>query len=70
MQLAQFMHHQIAEFGVERAERLVHEEAFWPPHDGAAERDALAVAAGQPRDRLVEQMVDAQELGGFLDALP
>ena len=68
VQLAQFVHHQVAEFGVERAERLVHQEAFRPPHDGAAERHALAVAAGQARHRAVEQMVDAQQLRRLLDA--
>jgi hypothetical protein len=47
VQFAQFMDHQIAELGVERAERLVHQEAFRPPHDRAAERDALAIAAGK-----------------------
>ena len=69
VQLAQFAHHEIAELGVERAERLVHQEGHRPAHDGAAERDALAVAAGKPRDRLVEQMVDAQEARRLLDAL-
>ena len=67
VQLAQLMDHQVAELGVERAERLVHQEAFRPPHDGAAERHALAVAAGKARDRFVEQMVDAQELCRLLD---
>ncbi len=40
-----------------------------PAHDGAAERDALAVAAGQARDRLVEQVLDAQDARRLLDAL-
>ena len=47
VQLAQLAHHQVAELGVERAERLVHQERLRPAHDGAAERDALAVAAGE-----------------------
>ena len=54
-------HHQVAELGIERAERLVHQEGHRPAHDGAAERDALAVAAGEARHRLIEQMIDAQE---------
>ncbi len=57
------------EFGVEGAERLVHQKAERPAHDGAAERHALAVAAGKARDRFVEQMIDAQQLCHLLDAL-
>ena len=55
VEFAEFAHHQVAEFGVEGAERLVHQEGLRPADDGAAEGDALAVAAGQPRGRLVEQ---------------
>ena len=51
VQFAQLVHHQVAELGVERAERLVHQEALRPAHDGPAERDALAVAAGQAGHR-------------------
>ena len=69
VELAELVDHEVAELRVERAERLVHEEAFRPPHDGAAERDALAVAAGKTRNRLVEQMVDAQQPRRLLDAL-
>jgi hypothetical protein len=47
MQIAQLSAHQVAELGVKRAERFVHEKRLGPPHDGAAKRDALAVAAGQ-----------------------
>ena len=51
VQLAKLAHHQVAELGVERAERLVHQEGHRPAHDGAAERDALAVAAGKAARR-------------------
>jgi hypothetical protein len=61
VQLAELANHEVTEFGVERAERLVHQEDFRPPHDGAAERDTLAVAAGEPGDRLVEDVIDPQE---------
>ncbi len=44
-------------------------KALRPAHDGAAERHALAVAAGQAGHGLVEQVVDAQELRRLLDAL-
>ena len=47
VQLAQLAAHEVAELGVERAERLVHEERHRPADDGAAERHALAVAAGE-----------------------
>ena len=67
VQRAQLADHQLAELGVERAERLVHQEALRPAHDGAAERDALAVAAGEARHRPVEQMVDAQDARRLLD---
>ena len=43
-------------------------KAFGLAHDGAAERDALPVAAGEAGDRLVEQMVDAQDPRRLLDA--
>ena len=59
--LAQLAHHQVAEFRVERAERLVHQEHFRPADDGAAERDALAVAAGKAGDRAVEDVVDPKQ---------
>ena len=67
MQLAQLSDHDLAQFGVEGTERLVHQEAFRAADDGAAERHALAVAAGEPGDRAVEQVVDAQEFRGGLD---
>ncbi len=62
--------HQPAEFGVERAERLVHEEGHRLAHDRAAERDALAVAAGKARNRPVEDRRDPQDPRRFLDAAP
>ena len=67
VQPAQLLAHQLAERGIERAQRLVHQERLGPAHDGAAQRHALAVAAGEAADRPVEQMVDAQELRGLLD---
>ena len=69
VQLAELAHHEVAELGVERAERLVHEEGHRPADDGAPERDALAVAAGETGDGLVEQMVDPKEPRRLLDAL-
>ena len=70
VQRTQLAAHDVAELGIERAERLVHHEGVRPPHDRAAERDPLAVAAGEAGDRLVEQVVDTQDAGGLLDAAP
>ena len=67
VQLAQLAHHQVAELGIERAERLVHQERHRPAHDGAAERHPLAVAAGKAGHRLIEEMIDAEELCRLLD---
>ena len=67
VQRAQLLAHQLAELGVERAERLVHHEGERLAHDRAAERDALAVAARQARDRLVEQVRDAQDARRLVD---
>ena len=67
VQRAQLAAHQVAELGIERAERLVHQERLRLAHDRAAQRDALAVAARQAGDRAVEQMLDAQDARGLLD---
>ena len=57
----------MAELGIERAKRLVHQERFRLAHDRAPQRDALAVTAGQARNSRVEQMRDAQDARGFVD---
>ena len=61
VQLAQLAAHQLAKLGIERAQRLVHQERLGPPHDGAAERHALPVAAGETADAAVQQMIDPQQ---------
>ena len=38
-------------------------------HDGAAQRDALALAAGELARLALEQLADAEDLGRLLDAL-
>ena len=48
VQRAQLAAHQFAELRIEGAQRLVHQEAHRLAHDGAAERDALPIAAGRP----------------------
>ena len=59
----------LAQLGVEVGQRLVHQEDARLAHDGAADRDALHLAAGQPVGLRLEQMLDAQRLGGAGDAL-
>ena len=61
VQIAQLLGHRLAELGVERAERLVHQEGLGPAHDGAAERDALPVAARETGDLARQEVLDAQE---------
>ena len=55
-----------AQLGVEVRERLVHEEDLRAADDGAAEGDALALTAGELLRLAVEELADAQQLGGFL----
>ena len=57
-----------AQLGVEVRERLVHEEDRGLAHDGATERDALALAAGELLRLAVEQLVELDGLGRLLDA--
>ena len=49
-----------AQLGVEVGERLVHEEHGGLADDGAAERDALALAAGELLGLAVEQVARAR----------
>ena len=60
--------HLHAQLGVEVRERLVEEEDPRLAHDGAADGDALALAAGKLAGLAVEQLVDLQDLGGLRDA--
>ena len=48
--------HLVAELGVKVGERLVHEEHLGAAHDGAADGDTLALAAGE-RLRLTVELV-------------
>ena len=50
--------------GVKVGERFVHEERRRMAHDGAADRDALPLAAGQFGGRAVEIGVEAKQIGG------
>ena len=55
--------HLLAQLGVERADRLVHQHRLGPAHQRAPDRHALHVAARQRRRLLAEQMRDLQRLG-------
>ena len=61
--------HQGAELGIERAERLVHQEGLRAADDGAPQRHPLPVAAGQARHLAVEQMIDPEEPRRLFHAL-
>ena len=52
-----------AELGVEVRQRLVEEEDVDVAHQRAADRDALALAAGKLRRPALQQRLDLQELG-------
>ena len=58
-----------AELGVEVRQRLVEQEDVDVAHQRPADRDALALAAGEGGGLAVEQRLDLQDLGGALDAL-
>ena len=64
------LHMRLAHLRIQGAERLVHQERHRLAHDGAAKGDALAVSARQPRHPPVEEVLDAQERRGLLDAPP
>ena len=55
-----------AQLGVEVRERLVHEEHRRLPDDRPAERNALALAAGQ-LPRLLLEVLEAEDARGVLD---
>ena len=55
-----------AQRGVEVRQRLVEQQELRLLDQGAGERDALLLAAGQLRRTAVEQFLDLHELGGGL----
>ena len=58
-----------AELGVEVRERLVHEEHGRLADDRPAERDALALAAGELLRLAVEELLEAEDAGRLVDPL-
>jgi hypothetical protein len=61
--------HLHAQFGIEVRERLVEQEHLRFAHDGPADGDTLALAAGELFRPPLHQLVDLQDIGGMLDAL-
>ena len=62
--------HELAHLRVQGPERLVHQERLRLAHDGAPERNPLAVAAGELRHPPVEKVPDAQQRRRRLDPAP
>ena len=58
-----------AKLGVQVGERLVHEEHGGLAHDRPAERDALALAAGELLGLAVQQLLQLEDARGVVDAL-
>ena len=69
VQLGDLDPHLDAQAGVEVGERLVEQEHARVADDGAADGDALALAAGELLGLAVEQVGDLQDAGGVLDPL-
>ena len=61
--------HLVAQLGVEIRQRLVEQEDARIAHDGAADRDALALAARELARIAVEQRANAQHRRRALHAL-
>ena len=68
VQLGDLGAHLHAELGVQVGQRFVHQEDLRLADDGAAQGDALALAAGERLRLTGEQVLDVQDLGRFLDA--
>ena len=65
--LASLDAHLDAQGGVEIGERFVEQEDLRLAHDGAADGDALALAAGKLGRLALEQVLDLQDAGGVAD---
>jgi hypothetical protein len=68
VQFGQFAAHVDAEFGVEVGERFTEQEDAGLAHDRAADRDALALTAGEGGRAAVEVVLTAEHAGCFGDA--
>ncbi|MNV31037.1 hypothetical protein D3C71_1223260 [compost metagenome] len=69
VQLGDFQPHGAAQRRIEVGERLVKQERLRFAHDGAADGDALALAAGQLRGPAFEIIGEVEDAGGIVDLL-
>ena len=60
--------HLHTQLGIQVGERLVHQEDARLPHDGAPQRDALLLAAGERGGPALELAGNAEQRGGMRDA--
>ena len=58
-----------AQLGIEVGQRLVEQEHVDVAHQGPADGDALALAAGELRRAALQERLDLQQFGGSRDAL-
>ncbi len=68
LKVLQLRPQRLAQLGVQRRQRLVHQEHLGRAHDGPPDRDALHLAARQPVGLAVQQMLDPQGLRHPRDA--
>ena len=68
MQLGDLGAHLHAQLRVQVGERFVHQEDLRIADDGAAQSDALTLAAGERLRLTVEKLLDAQDLRGLANA--
>ena len=68
VQLLQFNAHLHTQLGVEIGKRLIEQEHLGIAHNGAAERDALALAARELARLALQQALDAEDRGRVLYA--
>ena len=66
MQADELEAHFGAQLCIEVGERLVEQEGLWIPHDGAAQRHALALAAREGRGPALHQRRQTEKLRGLL----
>ena len=69
MELGNFRAHGDAHLGAEIGERLVEEEYLGLADDGTADGDALTLTTGEGLWLAVKHVGEAEDLGGFVDAL-
>ena len=66
LQLGAHLH---AQLGIEVGERFIQQEESWLPHQGPAERHPLSLPAGELSRPAIEQLRDAEQIGGARDFL-